>query len=768
MEKVGPPNQQQISFVAGANVTLSVSSVGASKTITIIGGGTGATGTGVVASAGTQAASSGTFILSNSNNVSFGMSNSSIITASASYATNSNSFGISNLGNASGTSGVASGSSLFFVLAGGNNITLSQSLNGASGTITISAFTQTVQTQNRFNATISGNTSGALAAISSGTITIAGGNNITISQAGNAITISGADQGGVQTGLSGIIASGSTNTSGTISFANSNGVTFGLSNNTITASVSAGGNNATISGNTSGTSALISSGTMTLAGGNNITLSQVGNAITISGAATSAQSAQTQSNIQAIIPLGNTAGTTGTIQTGSLGLAGGANITISQSSGANSTRLTIIGAAGVPSIAASGNTTGTVTIGAGSLVLAGGNNVTLQGATAAGAMTLSISVPNTASQTVQTQLLAGVRIAQGGAGGATTGTTAFISSGTMSLYAGSNITLSQNGANEITIIAGQSTQTQGLGAFQVGADVGSTSGTTAQITLGTVGLAAGANVTLSQAGGNVVTISVAAPGQQVFGVSDVGNTLGTTGVMSGSSVAVLFVGGTNITLSQSKVGNNVGTITFMGLPSVTHSLWQPPRPGTPFGIQIGQGTLAMYPAQIENYVSVSRAQMPISISLSSSSNSSHAGTLSMYLGFYTKLGLTLSSVSTGSVTYAWTNTSDNSTASLTGVRIISLPINVVATPGDYWIGFLSVTASANANWITVSNVVNNAISVSGSWLTASAAAHQVAPGVGILTVNTSSLPASVALSNLAGTNARALMPPYYWFMNYST
>jgi hypothetical protein len=176
----------------------------------------------------------------------------------------------------------------------------------------------------------------------------------------------------------------------------------------------------------------------------------------------------------------------------------------------------------------------------------------------------------------------------------------------------------------------------------------------------------------------------------------------------------------------------------------------------------------MQPVQIENYVSISQALMPISISLSSSSNSSHAGTLSLYLGFYTRAGSTLSSVSTGSVSYAWTNTSDNSTASLSGCRIVSVPINVFATPGDYWIGFLSATASANANWITMSNVLHTVFVASGSWLTAQANSQQLAPGMGILSANTGALPASVAFSNIAATNARAAQPPYYWFMNYST
>lgn len=87
---------------------------------------------------------------------------------------------------------------------------------------------------NILNATLSGNTSGALAAISSGTLTLAGGNNITLSQAGNAVTISaGAGGGGVAQA-----AGTQTATSGTVNFADSNGVTFGMSgSNQITASV---------------------------------------------------------------------------------------------------------------------------------------------------------------------------------------------------------------------------------------------------------------------------------------------------------------------------------------------------------------------------------------------------------------------------------------------------------------------------------------------------------------------------------------------------
>lgn len=119
-------------------------------------------------------------------------------------------FGMSNLGNTSGTSGTVNRGIVF---AGGNNVTLSQSVDASSATLTISAAAQTVQTQNVHNMSLSGNTAGVMAHISSGTLTLAGGNNVTLSQNGNAVTISAA-AGGAGGGIA-LANSQTTYTSGT-------------------------------------------------------------------------------------------------------------------------------------------------------------------------------------------------------------------------------------------------------------------------------------------------------------------------------------------------------------------------------------------------------------------------------------------------------------------------------------------------------------------------------------------------------------------------
>jgi hypothetical protein len=84
---------------------------------------------------------------------------------------------------------------------------------------------------------IGGNTAGTPAVISSGTVSFMGGNNITLSQNGQSVTISGPNAGGAQTGISGIAGSAaSTVTQGTVQFGNLNGFSFGLNGSTMTAS----------------------------------------------------------------------------------------------------------------------------------------------------------------------------------------------------------------------------------------------------------------------------------------------------------------------------------------------------------------------------------------------------------------------------------------------------------------------------------------------------------------------------------------------------
>jgi hypothetical protein len=172
-------NPNRIVFVGGNNITLSQSTNAGGATITMSGPNVGGAQTGISGiSAGTTLATAGTVSFANSNGISFGVN--------------------------------------------GNTLTASYTVP-----------TQSVQTQNIQHVSLSGNTAGVMGAISSGTMVLAGGNNITVSQNGNSVTLSGPN---AQTGVSGISAGTTQISSGTAIFSNSNGITFGLNGNTLTAS----------------------------------------------------------------------------------------------------------------------------------------------------------------------------------------------------------------------------------------------------------------------------------------------------------------------------------------------------------------------------------------------------------------------------------------------------------------------------------------------------------------------------------------------------
>ena len=254
---------------------------------------------------------------------------------------------------------------------------------------------QTVQTQNVFDLTIAGNTAGAGQLVSSGTLTLVAGNNITLSQAGaNAITIIGGagGTGGGGSFSAGVSSAGNTlGTTGTVSgqliFVGGNQITLSESSNLGSATITISGPTMPMAviaaGNTSGTTASISSGTALLAGGNNITLSQNANSITISAFT---QTVQTQ-NLIDITLAGNTTGTLSLVSSGTLTLAGGSNITLSQ----NGNAVTIAGPSGLSAgLSSIGNTSGTTGMVSNQLVLVGGNMITLSESLNLGSATITI------------------------------------------------------------------------------------------------------------------------------------------------------------------------------------------------------------------------------------------------------------------------------------------------------------------------------------------------------------------------------------------
>jgi len=266
---------------------------------------------------------------------------------------------------------------------------------------------------NKLVANVGGNTVGATANISDGTFLIAGGNNITLSQNANSLTLSAPNQSNQSVGLYALgnttQSSSTTLDARSLSFNGLGALTAGYSNGSIQLSVpvqtvesqSIGMSNL---GNTSGTTGVASGGQvrMVFAGGNNITLSQSLNGasgtITISAGAGGGGGGGYTAGLSNI---GNTSGDTGAV-TDRLILAGGNNITLSGSKNGESMTVTIsaqnLFSGGVSDIGNTSNHSGVVS---GQMVLAGGNNITLSGSTDADSATYTISGQNPGAQNME-------------------------------------------------------------------------------------------------------------------------------------------------------------------------------------------------------------------------------------------------------------------------------------------------------------------------------------------------------------------------------
>lgn len=245
-----------------------------------------------------------------------------------------------------------------------------------------------------------------------------------------------------------------------------------------------------------------------------------------------------------------------------------------------------------------------------------------------------------------------------------------------------------------------------------------------------------------------------------------GNTAGNTSAGSGS---VVYAGGSNVTLSANTAAGGE-TVSFVaGNPqTVTHSIYMPPYWGSvPTNNNWGASFMQFFPAPAQENYAVSAANMGVQFSLSTSSNSSWSANYSFYMGVYTRNVSTLSLGTSGSQSYAISMSSDNQTSLYSGARFVSIPLAASMTPGDYWIGVGSISASTNANWITGFNLGYIAVpNFSGFLGSSNASRDGLVPGFGQFV--TAAPPSSVSFGALLANGANRLLPPMMALVNYST
>ena len=225
--------------------------------------------------------------------------------------------------------------------------------------------------------------------------------------------------------------------------------------------------------------------------------------------------------------------------------------------------------------------------------------------------------------------------------------------------------------------------------------------------------------------------------------------------LSGNTLSSSTASGTNVVFAASGgvslVGSNDSVVISAPAP-VTHSI------AFPFGNapavaakQFGQNSVFFAPMALAGNYAFDNVHFFMSVSQSTSSDSSYAIGATFDIGFYTRNNSSLSLVSSANRTLAWTMTSNNTTTNQAGMREVTVGISQTLTDGDWWLGIRSSTATTNANWASLSHLGVSNVQFSGALAVVRSATQQAAPGQGIYTVTTGALPESVAFTQINGT-----------------
>jgi hypothetical protein len=269
------------------------------------------------------------------------------------------------------------------------------------------------------------------------------------------------------------------------------------------------------------------------------------------------------------------------------------------------------------------------------------------------------------------------------------------------------------------------------------------------------------NVTFGTSAGGIVTASVAAPGAAAENnwFTLIGNVAGNSSA-SGSTIALS--GGNNVTLSGTN--NSVivisaaaggGGVTFPGI--------QPYDDLVQVVSTYGNGSLILDPQPLPNFAF---DRIGLLIQNTNSSNSSGSHTLRFTVGLYTRNDASLSLMSSWTGSTAVTQSGTGGTYSqYSGKRLfVMTQAAATITENRYWIGFVSSTSSAGANGsysnYMVSNLNSTFLGIFGSPSTRSA---QPKLGQGFYSASTTALPASIAFSQIDGTNTLAMRFPVIGF-----
>lgn len=581
-------------------------------------------------------------------------------------------------------------------------------------------------------ANIGGNTSGATANIATGTILLAGGNNITLSQNGNSVTISGAAGGGGGADGYNILAAGTqtAGTANTVVFSNSNGITFGMSNSSV---ITASHNG--ITSQSVQTQNMVSvqgsTGNISFANGNGITFG--GNASTV----TASHNGLTSQSNQAV-SAGNGSST---FQT--LSFADGNGVSFSTAAGG------IVATVRTDYQSSNANY----------LTSQSNQNVTAANGGFA-FQTLSFSNANGVSFGTS----AGSAITASHNGLTSQSNQAFSAGGGSSAFQ----TLSFNNANGATFsnvggavqlsytvpaVPAQTNQT--IGGYAVGNTTGQSSSSTFDARTVSIQGAGAASVGYSN-GSIIISAPNAAAGNVTFSAGTTSNGLADV-VFSNSNGVSFGLNGSTITASV-----NAG-----GGAAYTHSSYYYPQDRLITAVSApANGSMSVQMLLADVNYSGSRLDLFVSMSpISSADNRTFSFVYSHWCGIYTNNAGTLSSMSTASLATTLGTWSSNATASAGSLRAVSLPFDVNLSEGMYYIAHILSTRVISTSTSSQTVAAMNMTMHGGAFLTAnnyhdigvgtSASRNEFFFGQGIYGTTTNAVPATINLTGVVASGTGA-------------
>jgi len=225
---------------------------------------------------------------------------------------------------------------------------------------------------------------------------------------------------------------------------------------------------------------------------------------------------------------------------------------------------------------------------------------------------------------------------------------------------------------------------------------------------------------------------------------------------------VQFNNGNNVTFGIA--GN---TITAIAGGAATLSAYQWPAGQSSLFGAYSEGFMSLVPMNIPQNLTATRAAVIGSVSIGTAAAGTTTGTLNISIGIYTRNGATLSLMSSGSQAFNVSNTSNASTGVYLGIRRFTVPININATPGDYWYA-VWMRATSNAQTVSLIGGAATSGAYSGNFGVATNSSRTPMVGAGVYS-NASfatAMPSTVAISNIDANVAGWERQPWVMFTNY--